>query len=159
VEFRGRSALSESALRAQLTFPHSGRADEFEQAASARQIEAAYQEHGYHFAHVKVTPAEGDQAHTLVFEIEEGPRVRVESVTFTGTHTEPDARLAGLIETRPPGALRRGLFRADTLERDMRVLLAHLRAQGYATRRWTGRDRLPEDRTRSASPCPSRVRD
>ena len=132
MEFRGRSALSESALRAQLTFPQSGRADEFEREASARQIEAAYREQGYHFARVKVEAAADDQPHALVFEIDEGPRVRVESVTFTGTHTEPDARLAGLIETKPPGALRRGLFRADTLERDMRVLLAHLRAQGYS---------------------------
>ena len=34
---RARGALSESALRAHLTLPHAGRADEFEQQASARQ--------------------------------------------------------------------------------------------------------------------------
>jgi outer membrane protein insertion porin family len=131
VEFRGRTALSEKALRSQLTFAQSGRADEFEQQASARQIEAAYREQGYHFAQVTVVPPAGDRSHVLGFEIEEGPRVRVESVTFTGNLTEPDARLAKVIETGPPGLFRRGLFRAEALDTDVRVLLADLRAQGY----------------------------
>jgi outer membrane protein insertion porin family len=131
VEFRGRSALSEKTLRSQLTFAHAGRADEFEEQASARQIEAAYREQGYHFAQVTAVPPTGDGGHVLGFEIEEGPRVRVESVTFTGNLTEPDAKLAKLIETAPPGLFRRGLFRAEALDRDVRVLLAHLRAQGY----------------------------
>ena len=131
VEFRGRSALSESALRAQLTFTQSGRADEFEQQASARQIEAAYRERGHHFARVKVSPAADDTGHVIAFEIEEGPLVRVESVAFTGDRGVADDTLADLMETRPPGVLRRGLFHSEALERDGRVLLAHLRAHGY----------------------------
>ena len=131
VEFRGRSALSERSLRSQLTFAQSGRADEFEEQASARQIETAYREQGYHFVSVTAVAPAGDGGNVLAFEIEEGPRVHVESVTFTGNLTEPDARLAKLIETAPPGLFRRGLFRAEALDRDVRVLLAHLRAQGY----------------------------
>jgi len=132
LEFRGRSALSESALRAQLTFAQSGRADEFEQQASARQLEAAYRERGYHFAQVKVGPVADETAHVIAFEIDEGPLVRVESVAFTGNRSVPDGKLADLMETRPPGVLHRGLFHAEALERDARVLLAHLRAEGYA---------------------------
>ncbi len=131
VEFRDNTALSDSALRAQLAFAQAGRADEFEQQASARQLEAAYREQGFHFARVDAVPPGPDAPHVLAFAIDEGPRVRVESVAFTGGRAVPDAKLAGLIETAPPGLLRRGLYRADVLERDVRVLLAYLRAQGY----------------------------
>jgi len=131
VELRGNTALSDSALRSQLTFAQAGRADEFEQQASARQIESAYREQGFHFARVDAVPPAPDAPHVLAFAIDEGPRVRVESVAFPGGRAVPETKLAGLIETAPPGLLRRGLYRAEVLERDVRVLIAYLRAQGY----------------------------
>lgn len=132
VVFEGGSALSPSDLRSRLTFPESGSADAFEQEASARQLEAAYREHGYHF--VTVTPQEtrdGDDR-VIRFAINEAHRVTVESVTFSGDHTIPADQLAKRIETRPPAVFRRGLFRQDTLDHDVGVLLAYLRSIGYA---------------------------
>ena len=55
----------------------------------------------------------------------------VESVTFPGDHAVSADELAKRIETKPPGLFRRGLFRLDTLERDVGVLLAYLRSLGY----------------------------
>jgi outer membrane protein insertion porin family len=132
VAFEGGSALPPSDLRSRLTFAESGSADAFEQEASARQLEAAYREHGYHFA--TVTPHErrdGDVG-VIRFAIDEGPLVTVESVTFSGDHTLPAGQLAERIATRPPTLFRRGLFRQDTLDNDVGVLLAYLRSIGYA---------------------------
>lgn len=131
VEFEGAGALAESALRGALTFPTSGSTDEFEQEASAQQIAAAYREHGYHFATVTARETKDGEERVIRFSVDEGPRVTVESVTFTGNQMVPGDRLAKQIETDRPGLLHRGLFRQDVLDRDVAVVLAYLRSQGY----------------------------
>jgi outer membrane protein insertion porin family len=150
IEFEGRSALSESTLRSRLTFVDGGSTDAFEQEASAHQMEAAYRERGYHF--VTVTPQPGGDADgdVLRFVIDEGPRVTVESVTFSGTHTVPDEQLAKRIETAPARLARRGLFRQATLDRDVGVLLAYLRSLGHPDAAVGPPEvRFSEDRTRA----------
>jgi outer membrane protein insertion porin family len=131
VEFDGRSALRESLLASELTFQASGAADRFEQEASAHQIESAYRERGYHFATVEPREAQDGDVRVIRFVIDEGPRVTVESVAFTGNATIPDKALAEQIETSPPGLFHRGLFRQDVLDRDVGVLLAYLRSEGH----------------------------
>lgn len=131
VEFAGRLALSEKTLRSRLTFIRSGVTDRFEQEASARELESLYREHGYHFAAVQGDEARDGDARVLRFDIREGPRVLVESVTFRGEFAVPAERLAKAIETRPPGLFVRGLFRQDVLDRDVRVLVALFRNEGY----------------------------
>lgn len=132
VEFNGGSALPESALRSRLTFAASGAVDAFEQEASGHQLEAAYRERGYHFVSVTPHEASGGDGRILRFVIDEGPRVTVESVTFTGNDTVPADRLAKEIETSRPGLFRRGLFRRDVLDHDAGVVKAYLRSLGYA---------------------------
>jgi outer membrane protein insertion porin family len=81
---------------------------------------------------VKAHETRDGDVHVIHFAIDEGPRVLVESVTFPGDHSVPAEELAKRIETKPPGLFRRGLFRPDTLERDVGVVLAYLRSLGYA---------------------------
>jgi outer membrane protein insertion porin family len=132
VEFEGRRALSPSALRSRLTFETSGSADEVEQEASALQVEAAYRERGYHWVGVEPSETRDGDVRVLHFAIEEGPRVVVESVTFSGNQAVPADQLAKDLETRRPGLFRRGIFRQDQLDHDVGVVLAQLRARGYA---------------------------
>jgi outer membrane protein insertion porin family len=132
VEFEGRRALSPAALRSRLTFETSGSADEVEQEASALQVEAAYRERGYHWVRVEPSETRDGDVRVLHFAIEEGPRVVVESVTFSGNQAVPADQLAKDLETRRPGLFRRGIFRQDQLDHDVGVVLAHLRARGYA---------------------------
>ena len=131
VELEGRSAIGEADLREVLTFPRSGVTDRFEQEASARALESLYREHGYHFVVVTPEDRRDGEVRVLRFRIDEGPRVTVESVVFTGNFAVPAERLAGAIETRPPSLLRRGLFREEIVERDVRVLVALFRNEGY----------------------------
>src|SRR5262245_49270523 len=132
VEFDGRSSLPVSALRSRLTFAASGVADQFEQQASAREIEALYRESGHPFARAGVEDSRQDDVRVITFHIQEGPRVTVESVTFTGNHAVSSERLAKTIEPGPLRLLRPEPFRQDTVDRDVRTLLAFLRDQGYA---------------------------
>jgi len=136
VEFTGREALSEKALRERLTFADARIVDEVEVRASAEQIERAYREKGYPDVRVTGTLG-GDAAERLVtFAVAEGPRVRVESITFDGVTGKLESDLREQMRTRPTGlslpGWPRGLYVAETLTEDMRTLRRYLRSQGYA---------------------------
>jgi outer membrane protein insertion porin family len=155
VEFEGNAAVQEPELRARLTFGVSGVVDEFETRASARQLEALYRERGHHFVEVEGADAAGSQERAIRFRIREGPRVVVESVAFEGNRDLTDGRLRAEMETRPPAFLHRGLYRAEVLDRDLRVLLAFLRSQGFADARIGPADvRFSDDRSRARVAIP-----
>jgi outer membrane protein insertion porin family len=131
VQFRGVEALKESRLQARLPFADAGVADEAEIATGARQIEAAYREEGYAFAKVSGALETHPDVRVIVFRVTEGPQVTVEAVDFTGNEAFPADRLRDALETKPPGFLRRGLYRQDVLDRDLLVLVGFYRTQGY----------------------------
>jgi len=135
VEFIGREALTEAALRDRLVFGDDRIVDDVEVRTSADQIEKAYHEAGYHF--VKVSGAlSGDASGRAVkFHIEEGPRVVVESLTFEGQATLTGQQLAEQMQTRAAGVVPigifRGLFNQEQLEQDVRLVQAYYRTQGF----------------------------
>jgi len=131
VEFSGQQAVKEVLLRERLTFGGAGIVDDLEVRNSARQLEAAYRERGHHFAQVAGSLAAEGDGPVVRFQIQEGPEVTVESVTFSAHRALPDERLRARMETRPPGVLRPGLFRQDVLDRDLLVLLSLYRSEGY----------------------------
>jgi hypothetical protein len=110
VELVGRKALSEAVVRERLAFADSRVVDEFEVRASADQITKAYQEQGYAFAHVNGTLGGDANTRTVRFEIEEGPRVAVESITFEGLSTLSPDKLTDQMQTRPVGLIPIGVF-------------------------------------------------
>ena len=136
VEFVGRDALKESELREKLTFGEAPVLDEIEVRASAEQLARAYREAGYHF--VKVTGTLGGDAatHRVMFNIEAGPRVSVQSIAFEGATSLPAAKLQDQMQTRPAGLIPFGVFRGlyveEQLTRDIQVVRQYLRTQGFA---------------------------
>lgn len=131
VQFSGVAELGEPDLRARLTFQDTGAVDETEVATSAREIEAAYREAGFAFARVSGSlEAEGDPR-PIRFLVTEGPRAIVEAISFSDNQPFPTKRLQEQMETRLPGLFARGPFRQDALDRDLRVLTAFYRSQGY----------------------------
>jgi outer membrane protein insertion porin family len=135
VEFRGREALSEKALRERLTFADARIVDEVEVRASAEQIERAYREKGYPDVRVTGTLGGDTTERTVSFAIAEGPRVRVESITFEGVTWKLESQMREQMRTRPTGlslpGWPRGLYVEETLTEDMRALRRYLRSQGY----------------------------
>lgn len=153
-EFKGLAALSEKVLRERLTFADARIVDEIEVRASAEQLERGYREAGYHFVHVTGTLGGDAAAPVATFDIDEGPRMFVESVTFEGVTTIPESRLREQMQTRPAGFripfLTRGLFVEETLTQDVRSLRRYLGSQGYGKAEvGPARTTFSEDRTRA----------
>jgi outer membrane protein insertion porin family len=149
VEFAGRQALPEPALRERLTIADSGIVDEVEVRASAEQLERAYREAGYHFVSVRGTLGGDADTRVVRFDIDEGPRVIVESITFEGLQALTAEGLRERMRTRPKGLLHRGLFVEETLAVDVRALLVYARSQGFgAAEVGSPRTTFSEDRTR-----------
>jgi outer membrane protein insertion porin family len=131
VEFQGIGELSESALRARLPFKESGAVDETEVATSAREIEAAYRESGFHFVRVSGSLHGTGDSRVIRFDVTEGPRVTVEAINLSGNHTVPTKQLTGRLATQLPGVFQPGLFRQDLLDQDLLTLAALYRGQGF----------------------------
>jgi len=132
VEFQGRASVSDAALRSRLTFTSSGAADSFEQEASAREIESLYRERGHPFAHVEASESTQDDVRVIAFHIDEGPRVTIESLTFTGNREVSSERLAKVVAGGALSFFRPEPFRQDVVDHDVGALLAYLKSQGYA---------------------------
>jgi outer membrane protein insertion porin family len=132
VIFDGRAQLAESDLRRRLTFNDSGVIDAFEVEASARQLEVAYREAGHAATKVTGSLTAGADPPTVRFQIDEGPRVTVATVTFRGNAALTARELEAVVATRPPAVFRAGLFRQDVLDGDLAALRALAKAQGFA---------------------------
>jgi outer membrane protein insertion porin family len=150
VEFPGRQEVAEKTLRERLTFAEGGAVDDVEVRASAEQIERAYREAGHHFVRVEGAFETDAAGRRVRFEIEEGPRVTVESITIEGLTTIPAQRLREQMQTRTPGLLARGLYVEERLAQDVRTLRQYLKTQGYgAAEVGSPRTTFSEDRTRA----------
>jgi outer membrane protein insertion porin family len=132
VEFVGNRELKDALLSERLMLEDSGVVDETEIRANARQIEALYRENGYHFVRVQAALETADSPQTVRFVIEEGPKVVVRSVRFSGNESFSAERLQGKILTRPAALLHKGLLRQEALELDVRILQEFFRSEGFA---------------------------
>jgi outer membrane protein assembly complex protein YaeT len=135
IELVGRDVLAEATLRERMVFGDDRIVDEVEVRASADQLEKTYHEAGYHFAKVAGTLGGDAQERLVKFEITEGPRVVVESLTFQGNATLSAKQLAEQIQTRPAGLVPigvfKGLFVEERLAQDTRLLRQYYRTQGF----------------------------
>lgn len=101
VRFEGNARLSHATLVPALTFNSEGSYDSYEMRQSARAIQRLYQTNGYFLAGVTTrrerVSADVDRT---IFEIHEGPRLRVESIAFRGNSALSNSFLANRIRTK-----------------------------------------------------------
>ena len=100
IEYRGNKKLKDKAL-AGITGLKVG--SPFQVAAnreSARRMEARYHEKGYSFAQVKLLKGGSRDDRDVIFDIYEGPKVRVTKVSFTGNEFVGDGVLKNKIATK-----------------------------------------------------------
>jgi len=105
-----------------------------------RRIEELYSEKGYPNAVVtpKIKPLPGGRETILIFEIDEGERVRVVDLLFEGNQAFPDDKLRGVVKTKAKSWWRKGYFKEEQLKEDRERLEAFYRKHGY-------RDAIVED--------------
>src|SRR5690606_25830789 len=117
IKFEGHDpdAISEEALRRQLTFDEAGSADDVESAESARALTTYLQSRGYFDAkvtwtreRVDIEPRPGTNElgvhfDRIIFHLEPGRRRRVEKVEFVGNEKLKDDELRELVATKEMG--------------------------------------------------------
>jgi outer membrane protein assembly factor BamA len=147
VVFEGQTpgSVSDSDLKAQLTFNQAASADDVEAEASAKAIAAFLQGRGYFDARVMPRRERFDAFDRIIFRIEQGELRRVRSVEFVGNHASElstDA-LEDLIATQAAGGFSSGLFgnRAAPTSSDLaadvdRIVSAYRRAGYRDARVW-----------------------
>ncbi len=99
----------------------------------ARRIESLYREEGHLFVSVS-TPVEGHKNGVVLFEVEEGPLVRVRRVSFTGNYHYSDKKLMKLMSTKPRkffGLLAKGVYSESILKEDIERIAKFYRSEGY----------------------------
>jgi outer membrane protein insertion porin family len=138
VAFEGNTSRSAGSLQDSLTLLAHGAYDDVEAAASAAALEHSYLEDGHML--VKVTWRReriSEQSDRLVFVIDEGPLLKVRSVSFAGNHALSSDVLADRIRTHVYPTLgflglgQGGFASLRQLELDVESLIDQYAAVGY----------------------------
>ncbi len=96
------------------------------------EIERKYQEAGYYYVQVALNERVLQTESRVVYEINEGPRVRVRKILLEGNRTFPDWRLRPRIETKTAlWIFRVGAFNEETAERDSVEIQRFYRDEGF----------------------------
>ena len=102
VEFRGRKAMRLKEIENMTGLKAGNRADPPRARLAVAQIRRLYGEMGYDLASVTLLEGGNPGDTKVVIEIFEGPKVKVNSISFVGNHFASDAQLRIKIATRKP---------------------------------------------------------
>jgi len=132
IAFRGAKKIEEKTLKEKLTVAGGQLLDTGTLELDARKIEAAYGAEGY--THVKATPRTeiaGPGAVRVVFDVQEGAKVKVRGIVFHGNQTLKSEALAKAMESKKPGFLKSGVHKPEHIEKDETKLRLYMRTRGY----------------------------
>ncbi len=132
IVFHGNKKIEASTLKGKLTVADGQLLDQGTLELDARKIESAYGAEGY--AHAKVssrTEPVGPGAVRVVFDVQEGSKVKMRGVVFHGIETFKSEALAKAMESKKPGFLRGGVHKPEHLEKDETKLRLYMRTRGF----------------------------
>lgn len=118
-------------LRGQLLFAAEHDVSDTVIESSAEKLRIMYRDLGYADVRVQTVKNEGSGTLDLLFQVEEGPRVRVEAVQIEGSRDLPEKRIRESMAVRPPGWFRSQLYREDELGKDLDAVSDLYAASGY----------------------------
>lgn len=138
VEFRGRTRdtlgrykIRDKEIEEVTGLKVGNRADATKALHAVTQIQNLYADKGYDLARVKLLEG-GHRGDTrVVFEIFEGPKHTVGPINFEGNTFISDAVLHTKIKSRPPILGFGGVFRPETLDKDVQDLSEYYQDQGF----------------------------
>lgn len=145
VAFEGNSAVPADKLAKVLTFNPEGSYDDVEVANSAAAVRRVYQAEGFYqttvtWERVRLLPT----FERILFYIQEGPRLRVRSISFRGNEALTAGELATRVTTKvDPGSSFSRLYKSggymtsSQLADDVAALVSHYQAKGFASARVT----------------------
>jgi len=132
IVFHGVKKIEEKTLREKLTVAAGQLLDQPSLELDARKIETAYAAEGY--AHATATPRTeptGAGAVRVVFDVNEGSKVKVRGVVFHGIETMKPKALAKAMQSKQPGFLRGGVYKPENRDKDESKLRIYMRSRGH----------------------------
>lgn len=139
IEFEGVKAIDKKTLREKLSLKEN---DFFSQRTIFAQkdtIIAAYRDEGFPMAAVSyVTTREKEKGKVVVtFGVNEGKKVRVKAVQFSGNASAKSATLRKQMDTKLKSWWRGGKFKQETLDKDLEEIVKYYQSQGFRDARIT----------------------
>ena len=132
IVFRGNTQLRDSELRAAIDIRSGEAIDQFRLSLARGAVENLYRQRNFPFAHVTLDTEELAQTGNVIFNVVEGPNVRVRNVNFRGNRSFSEARLQRQIQTRHwVWILRPGTFDAEQIEDDVGALRRFYEQKGF----------------------------
>ena len=133
VRFKGHKELKEKEMKealglviGQVTAPR-------DIARGRQKIIDMYRDKGYLRAEVegRVFDADEEGKVYLQYDIDEGDKVRIKTITFAGNEALDDGKLKKQMETRENRWWRKGEFKPEVFDEDKQKLVAYYRSEGY----------------------------
>lgn len=132
IAYKGNKAVDTKTLQDTVDLAPGQSIDRFRIAIAKEAIESLYKDKNYPYAHVDVPPEPLAQHGELVFDITEGPEVRVRKVDFKGRHSFTKGRLLDQIKTRSwIWIFRPGTYDPETVEDDVANLRKYYMDKGF----------------------------
>lgn len=132
VEIEGNKRFSDEELFKELSFFAGSVLDMFEVNRGRENILQKYKSKGYYYAEVKLDERTLRDESRVVYQITEGPRVKVRKILFEGVRTIPEPRLRLPMQTKTYiWIFRTGALDEDLVERDAREIQSLYRNEGY----------------------------
>jgi outer membrane protein insertion porin family len=136
VEISGNKALETSQVREAIDIKPYSILNVKKLSEAVRRVQALYREKGYYNAKITYQTEElPEHQAKLVFEIEEGEKVTIAEIAFSGNEAFPSGKLRGLMTTKEKGWFSwltgSGILKEDVLETDLTKISAFYYNHGY----------------------------
>ncbi len=132
VQTIGNKAIPDQELRAVIRQVPGGPRDQYQIEKAKRDIKALYRKKGYYLTDVSVDETEIAERGLLIFNVIEGPRVRVKAIEFDGADSFPQKLLENEIKTRTHiPFLRPGVLDEEIIAEDKAALDRFYKDRGY----------------------------
>jgi len=135
IEYRGHDEIKIERLEETVTMKTNTVLDRVLLAANAEKVKALYEEEGFYLASVATAVETDGVEATVVFNIDEGPEVRVKRITVIGNKAFTEKKLKGLMRTTEAGALsavtQSGRFNEYVFQNDLAMIMNHYFDNGY----------------------------
>jgi outer membrane protein assembly factor BamA len=134
ISFRGNNHRDDATLRNAIELRKGESIDTFRLRLAENAIQGLYRNANYPFARARVLPGPLSERGDVVFEVVEGPNVRIRNVDFKGAGHFDEATLKGRIKTQAwMFILSPGRYDPEQIEQDMAALRGSTRARVSST--------------------------
>jgi outer membrane protein insertion porin family len=133
IEFEGNKKIKDAELQEALPVQTGQFANPAVISRNLEAIRELYYEKGFYNVRVHTDSSRIDQSNLedLVVSVEEGKKVKVKSIRFTGNRVLKEDDLRGAMKQKTGGFLRSGTFKKQQFESDKELIVAYCRDKGF----------------------------